>query len=215
MCKKLPTHTHTHTDSLYFRQLNYFADGWYIIKQTHINVYTYMQGCKQNTAAVVTLTICGIIYCISLVLTSHTLQHLPDFTSHTLLLFRLSHPLPACHYKPASSSHTHTTVTCCEELPSATLTISKSDWVREIHFGFFLFFQMFCEAVVMVMGYKDSPGSQCTHEWEEHRGWVFWVCVCVWVCIMPRIMPWRGLGMICQWSAGSDMCFIACWTQRW
>lgn len=79
---------------------------------------------------------------------------------------------------------THTTPTCCEKLPTATLTISKSNWVREIHLGFFLFFLwMFCEAVVMVMGYKDSSGSQCTHEWEDH-----WVCVCECVCLCLCVM---------------------------
>lgn len=72
--------------------------------------------------------------------------------------------------------------------------------LREIHFGFFflffsfLFFKQCSEAVVMVMGYKDSSSSQCAWVGRALRLGL-WMCVkecgCV-SCIIPRIMPWRG-----------------------
>lgn len=75
----------------------------------------------------------------------------PSFWKVTLYnTLRISHHiLVSLHTKPsttrlplqACSLFTHTVLTCCEELPTATLTISKSNWVREIHFGFFLFFR--------------------------------------------------------------------------
>lgn len=164
-----------------------------------------MKECEPNAAAVLTLTMCGIICCISLVLKSHALQHLPNFTSHSPSLFTPSHLQPACLYKPASWSHTphwHAARSC---RPLLSPSPSQTEWEK-----FTLAFSFFCscsEAVVMVMGYKDSSGSQCTHEWEEH-----WVCVCMHACL-PCIMPWKGSGVICQWSAGSEVCFIGCWTK--
>lgn len=135
----------------------------------------HLQKWEQKTVAFWTLTMCGITnYLVQMLKKSRCPTpsefHMPDpflFTSSSVS--RL--PVQAC------SLFTHTTLTHCEDLPSATLTISESNWVREIHFGFSFFLSPMCfEAVVMVMGYKDSSSSQCTHEWEEH-----WGCVCEYV----------------------------------
>lgn len=157
---------------------------------------------------------CSIIYCLSHALKVTRYNTFQNFTSHTSFLFSPSHLQPACLYKPVSCRQTP--LTCCEQLPTATLTISKSNWEKfTLAFPFFFLFTTFREAVVMVMGYKDSSSSQCTRVGRALRLGL-WMCTnecgCV-SCIKPRIMPWRGSGMICQWSAGSDVCFIACWTE--
>lgn len=106
----------------------------------------------------------------------HSATSLLGFLQPSLLICS---PLASTSLPPA---HTHTPLTFYEELPTATLTVSKSNWVREIHFVFFLFFffpLVFRETVVMVMEYKDSSGSQCTHEWDEHS---VVVSECVFVC---------------------------------
>lgn len=170
----------THIHTLHFTHLNYSAWGIQYSKLRHIhtNTYTHVQDCEQNTAAVLTLTMCGIVRCISLVLESHTLQCLPNFTSHTPFLCTPSHLQPACIYKPAPCSHTHhiDILRGAADRYSHHLQVKVSERNSLWFFPFFAA-SMFCEAVVMVMGHKDSSGSQCTHEWEEH-----WVCLCECVC---------------------------------
>lgn len=152
----------------------------------------HLQKWDQKAVAFWTLTMCGITNYLVQMLKSHAAQHLLNSHDRPFSLHIKSSvarlPVQAC------SLFTHTTLTHCEDLPSATLTITEWNWVREIHFGFSFFLSLMCfEAVVMVMGYKDSSSSQCTHEWEEH-----WGCVCEYVpvnestclsCVIPKIMP--------------------------
>lgn len=152
----------------------------------------HLQTWEQKAVAFRTLTMCGITNYLVQILKSHAPQHLLDFTCQPFS--RHIKSSAACLPVQACSLFTHTTLTHCEDLPSATLTISESNWVREIHFGFSFFLSLMCfEAVVMVMGYKDRSSIQCTHEWEEH-----WCCVCEYVpvnestclsCVIPKIMP--------------------------
>lgn len=102
---------------------------------------------------------------------SHSLQDLSKFTSHTPFLFT-SHLHPACLYEPAS--HRHAAQSC---RPPLSPSPSQTEW-EKFTLAFSFFSWVFCEAVVMVMGHKDSSGSQCTHEWEEH-----WVCECECGCV--------------------------------
>lgn len=61
--------------------------------------------------------------------------------SHPFLLLLFFESFAAYLPLPSYISFTHarTSLTCCTEQSIAALTISKSKWVREIHFGFFLF----------------------------------------------------------------------------
>lgn len=158
---------------------------------------------------------CSIIYCLSHALKVTRYNTFQNFTSHTSFLFSPSHLQPACLYKPVSCRQTP--LTCCEQLPTATLTISKSNWEKfTLAFPFFFFFLQRSERQLLWWWDTKTALAANVHEWEEHWGWVCECvtneCGCV-SCIKPRIMPWRGSGMICQWSAGSDVCFIACWTE--
>lgn len=77
--------------------------------------------------------------------------------------------------------------------------------LREIHFGFSLFFFFLQRSERQLLWWWDTKTALAAnvHEWEEHWGWVCECvtneCGCV-SCIKPRIMPWRGSGMICQIS---------------
>lgn len=115
---------------------------------------------------------CGIIYCMSLVLKSHThyktfrnSHHTPPFSSRVICTLLASTSLPHTDMlRRAADRHSHHL--------QVKLSERNSLWL----FPFFSW--VFCEAVVMVMGHKDSSGSRCTHEWEEH-----WVCECECGCV--------------------------------
>lgn len=82
---------------------------------------------------------CSIIYCLSHALKVTRYNTFQNFTSHTSFLFSPSHLQPACLYKPVSCRQTP--LTCCEQLPTATLTISKSNWEKfTLAFPFFFSF---------------------------------------------------------------------------
>lgn len=126
--------------------------------------------------AVLTLTMWGIIYCISLVLKCQTQQHLTNLASHTPFLFTLSHLQPACLYKPASSSHTphwHAARSC---RPLLSPSPSQTEW-EKFTLALFLFFRC---SVRQLLWWWDTKTSVVANvqQWEEHWGCVLWVCLC-------------------------------------
>ncbi len=150
---------------------------------TYIQTWTLMlQECEQNAAAVLTLTMCGIIYCMSLVLRSHSTTP-PEFhITQPLSLHTKSSaarlPLQAC----LLFTDTCATLTCCEELPTATLTISKSNWVREIHFGFFLFSRCCVRQLLWWWDTKTALAANVHMSGKSSEVVFESVCVCACVC---------------------------------
>lgn len=125
---------------------------------------------------------CAAWHSLNPVLNRHA-QHLPSVTTPLFSLWYLGLicSTPASS-DPPHSAHWHTAGSCQPLLP----TVSESNWVKEIHFGFFFFSGLLSEAVVMVMGYKDESASQCTHGWEINRVYVCdGECACVHVCVLP------------------------------
>lgn len=175
----------THIHTLHFSQLNYSARGFKYNKLRHIhtNMHTHVQDREQNAAAVLTLTMCGIVRRVSLVLESHTLQRPPNFTSHTLFFLHPKSSAARSHLQ-ACLLFTHTTRTSCEELQTATLTISKSNWVREIHFGFFLFCSL---DVLWGSCYGDGTQRQLRQPMYTRVGRA--LSLSLWVCVFRFVCP--------------------------
>lgn len=131
MCKSLQTHRHTQICKGPFQTTSSWST-----KHWRYHTGPYKHEHWNRMERLLWHSPCVASYCMSLVLKSHPLRHFSTLTPHTLPLQAESSAAPF----PSRFSFTHATATCCKELPTATLTISKSNWVREIHFGFFLFF---------------------------------------------------------------------------
>lgn len=191
MQKPPDTHTHTLHSPQLNEQISHFKH-WHARKR--------VEGTSR-----LTLTICGIIYLKNILFWYLTIfrisHHTTPFSSHQVI----------CSWLASTSLlllHTDTPIPYKDTLRGAARALcspspSQAEW-EKFTLAFFFFFHMFSEAVVMVIGYKDSSGSQCTWEGRAQR-----LCLsvneCVFVsCIIPRIIPWRGSRMICLWSAGTE-----------
>lgn len=88
---------------------------------------------------------------------------------------------------------THGTLTCCKDPATATLTISESNWVREI---LFLFFFPAC-AFRQLLWWWDTKTVLAANVHMSGKSTEV-VFVCVWMTplcvswIISWIMPWRG-----------------------
>lgn len=151
---------------------------------------------RTESSSHLTLTMCSNIYCLSHALkvtrynTFQISHHTPPFSSHQVICDPLASTSPFLVHR----HHWHAVSSCRLLLSlSPSQTERNSLWVFFPLF-FFLFFKQCSEAVVMVMGYKDSSSSQCAWVGRALRLGL-WMCVkecgCV-SCIIPRIMPWRG-----------------------
>lgn len=148
----------------------------------------------------------------------HHILHIPCSIKVTPCTFRIqaSHSVLPCtprRLQPLKATLflMQTTCTRCVDRSTATLTISKSNCVRQIHFGCFRFFS-FSDAL-WGSCYGDRIQRQLWQPMHTRVGRALRLCVCVCVCVLHNASDTalKGIVMICQRSAGSDVWFIACW----